>query len=360
MAEIQVTINEAALLVAEAVAKEPRRHDLELVDLVATQDRIIEPRTVAIFNGSPVRGRGSGVNVTLVGVGFNPEPTRNRVQMVGFACTVVSATETQLVFQTNFFASFVTGTHITVTVENLAVPGSYAEWLWWSLDDIDTIADAPLETQIAGPSELPELERPEYAEAQDWEKMAALVDHLCGHAPGMEAGDLLLGTGDGFGPLQSRNADLEWSTVEGWQWGQVLVAEPAGARVGLMVDHDLTFGGTVPAGTSEAELVAGGSQDEAVGGGNILQAAATAGILDLVHLFCYRPAGTDTLDRVEILVNGAVQFDSGAGLGIGHQQTYAQEIGVAVEREDEIALRVYKLGATVPIEVVGGIRMELD
>jgi hypothetical protein len=55
-------------------------------------------------------------------------------------------------------------------------------------------------------------------------------------------------------------------------------------------------------------------------------------------------AGSDTLDRVQLFVNGLIVFDSGTGLGITVGLSYISAPGVAVLATNRVELRAFKAG----------------
>ena len=360
MTEFHVTILEP-LELGDSLEVEPRRFDVMLADVVAIAERLELPTRPGISSVSPPRGRAAD-DVTILGVGFNPTPSRNIVRIIGQSCAIVSATETQLVVTPPFLMLFVTDTAVPLSVENLMMPGLEAWETYQSTADADTIADRTTENAEPGPFGSPssEEEDPERPQAQDWNRLGSMLDLILGHEATNEPGDVLVADGSGLAVLGGANPDLGNAAPNGYQ-GQVLVADPAaalGVRFGLALDVSLPFGGSLAA-SAAALLVAGGSQAAAVGGANTTASAPTRGELNLVHLFCDRISGTDTIDRVRVLVGGAPVFDSGAGLGLGANAVYSQELAEAIAVGGEVELEATKLGATGTIQVVGGVRMEL-
>ena len=78
-----------------------------------------------------------------------------------------------------------------------------------------------------------------------------------------------------------------------------------------------------------------------------------------------RDTGTDTLDRVRVLVDGAAVYDSGTGLGLpaGSGTTRAvfrTNLYLPVVRPNRLQIEVTKSGTGSNISLVGGLRMLID
>lgn len=82
-------------------------------------------------------------------------------------------------------------------------------------------------------------------------------------------------------------------------------------------------------------------------------AAAVAGTCDGLTVLVQNSVGGDTLNQVQLAVNGIVVYDSGGGLGLVAGQSHSANPVVAVVATDRLALRVFKAGVAGVMDLRG-------
>lgn len=347
---------------AEALDSEPRRADVDLADLLVATDLVATspPGVIRIDDVIPRRFR-AGDQLRIVGDGFSASPGNNTVQIAGLVTPIVSVSQTELVVTAPAGLTAFPGSFVYVVVESPAFSTSFGRLICWSKPPNPGKVIPPAAPLTDDEQVL--LEFADLVEAKDWERLATYVEFLTrdqfadeGDMPGFD------GTGySGVGVAQSFGVGYRNSSPLGMtKVADSTIAE--GVRAGWSQDLTAGFGGTIPAGVTALRLlVAGADQAEpVVTSGPTFQHAPSNGTIDLVWLLV-EAGGGSSLDQVQIRRNFSVVFDSGTGLGIANDQTYAANPSVSVAKGDRIEVRVLKAGPVgQPISMVGGVRFALS
>lgn len=300
--------------------------------------------SVVVSTIVPQRLRGNQ-SVTITGTGFSPNPGQNDVVVSGSSGTITAESAVSITFTLPFLFAIgiIRDVHVPCRVFNYDNGQSALFWIRIKAN-VDEVATYGTEIQsaIPGPFEQTgEDEFPRFFEARDMQRLAAFFEVFTKEpAPGQVLS--FDGTGIAFpGGTPGAGSLLEADA-----------AEPSGLKWALQQDLMLPFGGQV-AGANV--LLAANGAPATVTAGETKHVAPAAGTIDLVSLL-YRGAGT--LDRVRVLVNTVVVFDSLAGLGIATLNVYNAAPALSVLAGDEIEIDCTRTGVGTD-NLVGFARLVL-
>lgn len=302
---------------------------------------------VQINEVSPSRFR-SGDLITIHGFGFSPDFGENQVAIGGIPEVLQSESATELTLivpagipEDDWVSVFVFRSD---SLDN-------ASDQWWSGGAVSDLRDGTTRVpgQIPGEAERANPVRVEdVPQAQDYERLATAIEHLLF--------DVLSTVGDLFG---FDGASL--TPVPIGAAGNVLRANPAAATgmdyAGLTRAQTLSWGGRKAAGAvTLGSLTPNASSDNlgAVFGDHVSPRTGT--MRELVVLFAEGSAG-DTLDNVEVEINGAPLYASAAGLAIPPGGTHVVDLGLAINVGDLTQVRVRKIGTNGTADFVAQVEI---
>ena len=365
----EVSIRENPVVLTESVGREPNRIDVNVSDSVSVYDRVVNPAEIFITRITPGRAR-SGDTLTITGGGFNPTASRNVVSFSYQNVSPLTATETKLTVVAQSSMDFNRDQFFDVKVTNLAT-NRYATRKIWSQRTVETILTTqPRAVYPAKAHTLATSGDAQVAEARDWANLMSLIRFMQGDVEaGKRAG---VKSTDGYGPSIVKACNpLSANTSAGF-YGQSLKTDQSQLEhvaYGYLQDETICFGGILTeTDTTAMNLALNGKHTTSVGSGST--AGTTHGVLgkgtaDLAWLLVSRDTGTDTLDRVRVLVDGAAVYDSGSGLGLpagsgNARAVFRAELSLPVVRPNRLQIEVTKSGTGSNISLVGGLRMLID
>ena len=281
----------------------------------------------------PARFR-EGDTIEIQGAAFSPTFGENGVLIDGQAAGILSESDTLLTVQVP--AGITTDSFVAVTVQRSDTLDNVSSQAWSKalLADLRSGA-APVPGQVPGETEAEDPSpQPVIPQAQDYERMATLAEFILYEVLGA-TGDLFASDGTpGLTPFGVGAAGLLLGADPGGLEGLVYAA--AVRRLTWSWGKRIDAGGG-----NNGPMVAGGDGDNpsAILGEHGAPLNVT---LDQVTVLVDSFAAGDTLDQVQVAVNGAVLYDSGAGLGVTtfHQAALA----LAVVAGDRIEVRAFKAG----------------
>jgi hypothetical protein len=270
--------------------------------------------------------------VTITGSGFSPNPGQNDVVVSGSSGGITAESAVSITFTLPFLFAIgiIRDVHVLCRVFNYDNGESALFWIRIkaNVDEVALYA-TQIESAIPGPFEQTgEEEAPRFFEARDFQRLAAALEVFTKEpAPGQVL------SFDGTGLALPGGTPGSGSVLEADP------ADPSGLKWALQQDWMLPFGGQV-AGANV--LLAAGGTPITPTAGQAKHIAPTDGIIDTLS-FLYRGAGT--LDRIRILVDGLVAFDSLGGLGIPSLGVYNGAPALAVSSGEEIEIDASRTGA---------------
>lgn len=303
---------------------------------------------VTITSITPPRGRAAD-RVTIAGTGFVASPAAdNLVTADGNACTLVSATATQLVVDLPSFTNRDGFIAIMVEIDG-GEPEDQAIYHWWAKPNLDEMADVDVPGQVPGPGEDVDTRQADVAGAKDFEAAATLAEYLAREVLAYK-GDLFThdgtgivrfpagGTGEALEARPLNDQGLAWSKPEHTlmlPWGR-LVASGENTLLAMVANGDATATATT---TGE-------------------HGVPIDGMVDALWVLCEEEASTDTLDQVTLTKNGVTVHDSGTGLARAQDGSYrTSALTVNVTAGDRLELRAKKLGTAALMRLIGGVRI---
>lgn len=324
---------------------------VDLADYVSVADKVawVPGSPIVITSIDPPRAR-YPENIVINGSGFSARAGENEVNISGSFAAIVSESATQLTVQLPFFLSIADDFLAEVEVINLTHDTRGYAWLWVkdSLASVAAYSAGPTEPST---SEMPNDDRPDFAEAQDFERLLSLIEFVSRDTTD-EAGDVI-----------SRDDVGLWG-VQGGKPGQILIVDPTavpGLAFKWAADMILSFGGSIVANPGGVvNLVANGHQDSTVSGTNTRNYIPFTCRIDLLWVLIKFSGATDRIDRIRLIENGVtVRYDSGAGLALGNNAVHRVELDVAGTGEKDLELEITKTGTTDSVKLVGGVRLRL-
>lgn len=325
---------------------------VSLADYVSVADKVAwSPGSpIVITSIDPPRAR-YPEHITINGSGFSARAGQNEVNIGGQFAAIIAESATQLTVQLPFILSIVDDWLPEVEVINLTHDTRGYAWLWVK-DSLANVAAYEPGESTPGRDEMPNDDRPDYAEAQDFERLVSLIEFI--------ARDNVPAAGD----VVSRDDVGLWGVTNG-KPGQLLVVDPTavpGLAFKWAADMILPFGGTIAASPGgPVNMVANGHQDSTVSGTNTRNYIPFTCRIDCIWLLV-KTAGVsaDRIDRIRLIENGVtVRYDSGAGLALGNNAVHRVELDVAATGERDLELEVTKTGTTDSFKLVGGVRLRL-
>lgn len=290
-----------------------------------------------IFSITPSRFREGDV-VTIAGAAFSPTSGANDVTIDQIPAAIFSETETEL--EVEVPVGVTKNAYVGVLVQRNDTGDNDATSAF-SLADADDLLDGTAQApgQVPGEVEAANLNLPvpDVPQARDYEIMTTLAEWLAREQLDL-AGHLWGSTG---GPNPPEALLLPPAPNE------VLIADPPAFEGISTALHPrrLTWhwGKRIDAGAgNNGPMVANGDLgNPSVAIGEL--PAGAAGTVVALTVLVEEFAPGDTLDLVELVVNGVVAFTSGAGLGL--TTFYAAAPAVAVLAADRLQVNAYKLGA---------------
>lgn len=298
----------------------------------------------------PPRGR-VGDTVTIRGGGFDAgAPGNNTVTFLGITATATSSTTTEIVCTVPNLLGLAKGEIISVAVTNNATGDEAPTHYWHQLLDIGDLAAQVLADQEPGPEESALTGSATVAEAKDYQRLVTYAEFVNRDLLSAK-GDLLARDTTGLAVLAAGaegselRADAAAATGLAWvsAGGRATlvggVEAPASAgTVRYLVPNQRAYDPTQTADTW------------------VVPSAAT---VDYVWVYHQAGSAGPTLDRVEVLRNGVVQHDSGAGLGVAYQQLYSATVAISVAAGDRLQLRGTTAGGSATQPWIGGLLLAL-
>lgn len=293
----------------------------------------------------------AGDQVTIDGFGFSPVFGRNGVLVELTEAVIESESATQIVITVP--VGVTVNAFVALSVQRTDT-GDFDVVTAFSGPSIADLADGNSDptAQLPGPYEFANPAfLPDVPQAQDFERFMAVVTYLLRELL-LAKGDLF--ASDGVSPMQAFAVGAA---------GQVLQANP-GQPVGLewiapaqrSITHSWSQVIDAP-GTLNGDMVAGG--DGTIASNSIGEhLAGDAGNVTQVVVLVESAGGGDTLDRVTLLQNGGIIYDSLTGLGLVQGQALiANTIPLAVGANDLLVLQAFKAGVAQPMTLRGKVRI---
>lgn len=248
---------------------------------------------------TPGRGR-PGALVLINGSGFDPDAGQNAVTFGGVPAGINTASPTQL--QVVAPLGMAVDQHLAVVITNLTDATS-ATWYWWSKDTVANTDAMLLRNKVPGHDEKLRglgrlIKNMAVAEGRFFERLATKIELVR---------DLLAAKGNFFskagGAIGVRQAPAGTS-------GQVFVSgvDDTGGQFQDRQCFTLQWGRLLDS-TTLTDLMEQGSQDDFSGTlVNTVEIVPQAGQLALLSVR-ERTSATSRVNRVEILVDGVVEYD---------------------------------------------------
>lgn len=285
-----------------------------------------------------------GDTVTILGNAFSPTFGANFVTIDTQQAVIASESDVQLVVEVPLGISV--DQFVGVVVQRSDTGDNAARSFWSKAPAADLLSGAlSLPGQAPGTLEArdpnPVLDTPQ---AQDYERYVAHAEYLTQEIATTK-GDLL--TSDGAAVVAQGVGAA----------GQALEGAPASANgmawaaaPSLRLTH--SYAKQIDAfNAANGAMVANGSPGDQ-SSVKPEHAAAVAGTCDTLSVLVQNSSGGDTLDRVQLAVNGAVLHDSGPGLGLAAGGSYNVNPALAgIVATDRLAVRVFKAGVAALMDL---------
>lgn len=185
---------------------------------------------------------------------------------------------------------------------------------------------------------------PDTPQAQDLDAYATALEYLLFEVLTTK-GDLF--ASDGVAVMQRfavGAAGLVLTAAPAQPLGLLYAAAPTAGRITHSWSKQIDA-----ANVANGAMVANGlSTDQSVTKGE--HAAGLAGNLDSVAVLVQVAAG-DTLDQVQVFVNGVSAYDSGTGLALTQGQSHIAALVVAVVAADRVEVRAFKAGTAAIMQL---------
>lgn len=292
---------------------------------------------------APPRAR-AGDSLVLAGLGF--AASGNTVKVDGIAATVGAESTTSITVTVP--GGIRTDRFVPVEITH-ATDSSASTRQWWSKATKASLQTFLMELQLPGQFEdwgaAASLEHPEDIEAKDIEALHECLQYLPTDAL-QEAGDMAGRNADGVGRVTGAIGStvmLDRATSGGGSGIGHRVRQPCLLTWGTDTEDisPVLMSANSPANTGGADP--NGTEQHTPNGGK--------GVVLVVYVD--KQSGTADLDRVELLRNGSVVYDSGTGLSIAAQGSHVRnafdDLG-DVAASDRLSVRITQGSGTGVID----------
>lgn len=296
---------------------------------------------------APPRAR-AGASLVLTGTGF--APSGNTVKVDGIAAAVGAESSTSITVTVP--GGIRTDRFVPVEVTH-ATDASVFIRQWWSKATAAELQAFVMAFQQPGDFEdwgaASSQEHPEDIEAKDIEGLHELLQYL--------PIDVLTTPGD----MAGRN-DNGVGRITNGPIGSTVMLDHSTGGGGSGINHRtrrsgfLTWGRSISSTTPEL-MAANGTANQGSSAG-AEQRSPDGGFATRLVVYVDRQGGTRELDRVEVLVDGAVLHDSGAGLGLAAQQQYTANVWSdlgTLATGSRISIRLTMDGGTSSVDCVAAL-----
>ena len=295
----------------------------------------------------PARFR-SGENIEINGMAFSPTGGANAVTIGTVVAGILEESDTRLLVTVP--GGIPTDEFVAVQVQRSDSGDNTAESYWSKAPRADL-----LNGTVRVPSQAPgvlEARSPEPVrdtpQAQDYDAYLTALEYLIFEVLTTK-GDVLGSSGVGAParfPVGAAGQALQAAPAAGL--GLAYGAAPASGRLTLDWGKQIDAGGA-----ANGAMVANGlTTDQSTTKGE--HASPIAGTADSLIVLVQAASG-DTLDRVVLLKNGVIAYDSGTGLGLGANASHSASPAVAVAVGDRLELQAFKAGASAVMQLRGKV-----